>query len=1256
MLNNFTRRLMVLVMAVSCGVSDAVRAAIPPREGQAVNAPAPATAAIDPHDGRVVDGFFAGTKKLIVYIQDVHCNGGVQRAISGILASIDSLSPNSAVFVEGAPRGAVDVSVLANYPDSPAKRHALGRLMDTGLITGAEYYALCDGTKKLYGIEDPMVYAANLQRLRALIKNRDGNGAVARAIVKRTKASARRHLSPELYRLQRRVSIDSARKRPARYFARLERYAATAGIDLRQYPACNRYSRMAAISRAMKNTRLYDVRAAYIREFQEHAAAFNPQNFFFEQQALAEEVLARGALRQSEKDVLFLSRASRIVADMVDLKVTARDFAWLKDHEVHYYALLAAYCGVDVQRAALVVLRGQELMDYYALNTRRDEIFMRSILGSAPAQPPVHAAPGRSSAQEVLSRIHEFKRIDVVVAGGYHDGLADRLRDASISFLTIMPAVTAPGPADEDLYRGLIADTLDIEKVVGAAYKDPVGDIALFARGSFTAKFFADLLILIQSGKRFNMTDDDIIHAIDDWRRRETGPDTQHPLHALRVVRGAEPGEWLLFLSGVPMLRTVIKEDGSAITDVDYYGDGRHVRARSAGVRDAWDKLSAAWAPTGLGELVPSFVIRDNGDLDGFVGRQRARAGEAFETPEQFARTLTMERITKQIKAGHKVVFVMGHANPDPDALFSAFIKAYLLNQYAGREDTLYVPLLCVIDRGYKKIDEKDAGIVTTELKRSCRELNIDLSEMMQSRHVAHWLKTSGIPTEQLRNQIAFSMVDRQGIPPGSGFEGYQVIETADHHPNYPAEETTNLDEPFQIHQVGATLSIITRWARHAGIAVPDDAAPAIERKLALAGVSTILDDTKGLASDITRWVDVFSAYTLARRAAVDPQELYRKQETLYEPPEPGDILSDRKDSYHASILFGQHIVRKVAGSPRDYFEVEEDAREKIFALMGRFMAEGNDEGRQYNAFIQMMTCAATEETRLWIVINDEDRSLFAIHEMLRVIFKHYEHAYLEPVPGGAPHQLRYEIRGLHGLTARKVLTKQLALRHLWPEGTITYAIDAADKIIARKSMNRLTLLFGSPEERFLRYAVLPGPGVNANQLEIIIDGSVGDVQSRRTLLNSWVLVPARNGRRLARYDISCTVPLGRNNGSVEVALVINDKAHALEYRILRMPPHINSRDPLFQSEDFRYRVATAFAAEMDRDARACMQMSDATAHPFRVAHTSAFVPPRDVILPPPAAVILPVEVYERMTPHQKGDAPQDMPADTAFRSMNAAA
>ncbi|MCM8813545.1 MAG: hypothetical protein NC924_06390, partial [Candidatus Omnitrophica bacterium] len=104
----------------------------------------------------------AAANKVIINIQDAHCDFDAQQNIAKIIDRLVSVYHVKLVAVEGA-AGRVSNPVLEAFPDKKIVRNVASYFMKEGKLTGPEYLAATvDYELNLVGVEDPKLYFANL--------------------------------------------------------------------------------------------------------------------------------------------------------------------------------------------------------------------------------------------------------------------------------------------------------------------------------------------------------------------------------------------------------------------------------------------------------------------------------------------------------------------------------------------------------------------------------------------------------------------------------------------------------------------------------------------------------------------------------------------------------------------------------------------------------------------------------------------------------------------------------------------------------------------------------------------------------------------------------------------------------------------------------------------------------------------------------------------------------------------------------------
>lgn len=197
--------------------------------------------AIPAADGVVRTGWQAGDK-LVVLIQDLHCNEEVQDHIARIIDRLAAENGIRFVGIEGASRP-VNVSKLGSFPVSEVKA-AVGRyLLQQGRIGGPEFYAATGAHPvRLEGIEDEALYRRNLDAARGLLTAEvQGYCCDLREALESLKSSV--YNAPLLQFNAERKAYREGRRSLPDYALGLAKRARRQGWNLDAYPNLNLYLR-----------------------------------------------------------------------------------------------------------------------------------------------------------------------------------------------------------------------------------------------------------------------------------------------------------------------------------------------------------------------------------------------------------------------------------------------------------------------------------------------------------------------------------------------------------------------------------------------------------------------------------------------------------------------------------------------------------------------------------------------------------------------------------------------------------------------------------------------------------------------------------------------------------------------------------------------------------------------------------------------------------------------------------------------------
>lgn len=162
------RKTTALLVALSFAFSNVVFADItkntaPDETSKQIEVVSDPAKIVVPRDYGLVKSIFTGKdKRLIIHIQDAHCNFEAQSNITKILENLIKNYGLTLVSVEGAD-GFIDTSWFKAFPDEEVRKEVAAYFMKKGEITGPEFLSITtDYPIKLFGAETRSYYIENL--------------------------------------------------------------------------------------------------------------------------------------------------------------------------------------------------------------------------------------------------------------------------------------------------------------------------------------------------------------------------------------------------------------------------------------------------------------------------------------------------------------------------------------------------------------------------------------------------------------------------------------------------------------------------------------------------------------------------------------------------------------------------------------------------------------------------------------------------------------------------------------------------------------------------------------------------------------------------------------------------------------------------------------------------------------------------------------------------------------------------------------
>lgn len=384
--------------------------------------------------GRVKEIFKGNDGRLVINIQDAHCNFEAQTNISQIL---DGLVKNglSLVALEGA-EGEIDTSLFTEFPDKEIRKEVAVYFMKKGKINGAEYFAIIsENPPQLYGVETKEYYLTNLS---TFINTLEGRKKVKAACVsvRATLDKLKIHIySKELGKLDEMAIANKEGKLDfLDYCKYLKETADSKNLSLEKFPNLQLLYETINIEKTLNFNKIEDKRRLnlysnylLIYEKIDNAALMK------EILALEDEVKAGLFTNNDQRALDGLSRNIRVLETMLDISMPKEDMEYYQRNKelfrsqafIGFIKEKAARYGISTDydpNFALVNKYLPDLENFYRIADTRDEAIIENTL--------------RKMEEEDINAA-------ALIIGDYHtEGIAGRLRSRGISYVVISPRIT----------------------------------------------------------------------------------------------------------------------------------------------------------------------------------------------------------------------------------------------------------------------------------------------------------------------------------------------------------------------------------------------------------------------------------------------------------------------------------------------------------------------------------------------------------------------------------------------------------------------------------------------------------------------------------------------------------------------------------------------------------------------------------------------------------------------------------------------
>ena len=356
--------------------------------------------------GSVVQTFQGNSDRLVIYIQDLHCNENVQRHIASVVDELARHQGLKIVGVEGA-AGIIHLQKLSAFPVPAVRQMVADYFLKLGRITGPEWYAASQNPDlQLFGVENARNYQSNWQTVKRFLN--DESQGYLYDLKEALNGLKKSIYNPALYAHdQQRMDFQEGRKSLLTFAVYLFRSGREAGWDLGNYPNLSKYVSLR------------------LNVFPQN---LDSDQLFSEMEALEVQVRERLYRRDEERRLDHGLKVLETMERLLNISASTRDLAEYRQHPEQYRVEpICDFLRVHDPQGEITpdpeVLKLNEYLEdtraFYQVADRRSLDFVDNLLGQMNLQ------------QQHLA---------VLITGGYHSEMVmSELRKRNISYLAFKP-------------------------------------------------------------------------------------------------------------------------------------------------------------------------------------------------------------------------------------------------------------------------------------------------------------------------------------------------------------------------------------------------------------------------------------------------------------------------------------------------------------------------------------------------------------------------------------------------------------------------------------------------------------------------------------------------------------------------------------------------------------------------------------------------------------------------------------------------
>ena len=409
-------------------------------------------------------------KSTIFFIQDLHTNPSVQKNISKILEQLDNKYGIDYIYMEGLPAGKANTAML----NSLKEYNVSDKLIDKNIITGTEYYFLNNNTKaQIYGLEDWNKYLSNIKRAAEIIEDQEYITQTYNDFKKDLYANIKDIKKVEKY-IHFNLADDKILKitnQPILKYGELHKYISLSDDinnlnikrvteehksfinDLKSDLPISVYKDIISLSKKENLKEYYttlhnllisnnNYKEKYqnlnkLLEYTLQKEQLNIVNLISQQNKYFNDYLSSISNDKFQQD-MFVVKMTQIFQNFLTLSISDEDYNFFTENYQRYINLLPKYLAQNYDKYTDLLFY-DIIFDYHKINKDRNIDFIKNISAN-------------------LKNKQDNNKVTVVIAGGFHSSILEKLKKEKYSYFLITPNIDQS--YDTDYYDEMILSSI----------------------------------------------------------------------------------------------------------------------------------------------------------------------------------------------------------------------------------------------------------------------------------------------------------------------------------------------------------------------------------------------------------------------------------------------------------------------------------------------------------------------------------------------------------------------------------------------------------------------------------------------------------------------------------------------------------------------------------------------------------------------------------------------------------------------------